>query len=277
MNKRILNVAQCKIVLCAVLFTFPALVFAGGKSIDVPSGNIKTITGAMAKASNGDTIWVDAGIYHEKVIVNSGVALKSRAMFKAIIDGGKFGTVITLGKRASVSGFEIRNGTIGVFSKSQGVSITKCIIVNNYETGVMCVRNLAQIEDNVIAFNGASGIQLYNVSVGTGSVNHNTIAYNGNHGIAVGGNSPVTIQNNIIAFNERFGVRIQGDESKDLKIVSNDFYGNMIGSYPIPEDNFSFDPVFSSPRAKLDFNATSSSVENKKGLDNEILGTRFSN
>lgn len=277
MNKRILNAALCRAALFMVFLMVPVVVFAGGKSIDVPSGKITTISEAMSKANNGDTIWVDAGVYHEHVIVNSGVAIKSRSMFKAVIDGGKLGTVVTLGKKSAISGFEIRNGTIGVFSKSQGVTVTRCRVVNNWQTGIMCVRNLAKIEDNIIAFNGASGIQVFNVSVGTGSINHNTIAYNGNHGIAVGGNSPVIIQNNIIAFNERFGVRLQGDETKDLRIVSNDIYGNLIGAYPIPNDNFTFDPVFSSPRLKLDFMAKSPSAENKKGLDNEILGTRFNN
>jgi hypothetical protein len=257
-------------------FLIPATVF-GGKSINVPSAKITTIADAMAKANFGDTIWVEAGVYREHVIANSGVAIKSRGMLQAVIDGGQRGVVVTLGKKASISGFEIRNGTIGVFSKSPGISITRCRIVYQHQTGIMCVRNLAKIEDNVIAFNDASGIQVYNVSIGAGSINHNTIAYNGNHGIAVGENSPVIIQNNIIAFNDRFGVRLQGDESKDLRIISNDIFGNMIGSYPIPDDNFSYDPAFSSPRLKFDFNSTSSSSERKKGLDNEILGARFNN
>jgi hypothetical protein len=267
--------ALCRAAFILGVFAVPA-VFAG-KSIDVPSGKIVTIADAMAKAINGDTIWVSAGVYREHVIANPGVALKSRAMYQAVINGGQRGTVVTLGKKASISGFEIRNGTIGVFSKSPGISITRCRIVYNAQTGVMCVRNLAKIEDNVIIFNGASGIQVYNVSVGSGSINHNTIAYNGNHGIAVGENSPVIIQNNIIAFNERFGVRLQGDEAKDLRIISNDIFGNMIGSYPVPDDNFTYDPVFSSPRLKFDFTSKSPSAGSKKGLDNEILGARFNN
>jgi hypothetical protein len=262
-----------KLLLCVSLF--PALVFAG-KSIDVPSGKYPTITLAMMAVSSGDTIWVDPGTYNECVVVYPGVALKSRTMHKAIINGGQRGTVVTLGKRASVTGFDIRNGTIGVFSKSVGNAVTRCRIVYNWQTGVMCVRNLAKIEDNIIAFNGASGIQLYQVAVSTGSVNHNTIAFNGNHGIAIGENSPAIIQNNIIAFNERFVVVLEG-KSKDLRIVSNDIFGNIIGSPPIPPENFSFDPGFSAPRMKLDFTTTSKSAANRKGVDNEVLGARFFN
>ena len=273
MNNTFFHSPRRALFLAAAL-VFPVAVLAG-KSIDVPSGKITTIAEAMAKAISGDTIWVDAGVYREHVVANPGVALKARAIHKAIIDGGQHGTVVTLGKKASITGFEIRNGTIGVFSKSQGIAITRCLVVYNWQTGIMCVRNLAKIEDNVIAFNGASGIQVFHVSIGSGSINHNTIAYNGNHGIAVGENSPVIIQNNIIAFNERYGVRIQSDDIKDLRITSNNIFGNLIGAPPPPPENFSFDPVFASPRAKFDFTARSPSAESKKGLDNEILGTRF--
>jgi nitrous oxidase accessory protein NosD len=262
-------------ILAVGVFLFPTSVFAG-KSIDVPSGKITTITDAMSRAGSGDTIWVAPGVYHENVVVYPGVALKSRSIYKAEINGNKHGTVVTLGKKASVTGFDIRNGTIGVFSKSVGNSISRCRILYNQLTGVMCVRNLAKIEDNVIAFNGASGIQLYHVSISTGGINHNTIAFNANHGIAIGENSPVVIQNNIIAFNERFGVILQG-RSKDLKIISNNIYGNIIGSPPIPPENFSFDPGFSSPRMQLDFLPTSKSAANRKGADNEVLGARFFN
>jgi nitrous oxidase accessory protein NosD len=235
---------------------------------------MKTITEAMSKAASGDTIWVEDGVYGEHVVLNSGVALKARSLHKAIIDGGQRGTVVTLGKKSSISGFEIRGGTIGVFSKSVGCAVTQCRIVNNYETGFMSVRNCARLEDNIIAFNGASGIQLYDARLTNGAINHNTIAYNGNHGIAVGGTCSALIENNIITFNERYGVSIE-EKSKDLSIVSNDIYGNLIGSPQAPPGNFCFDPVFASPRASMDFKAASQEAENQKGSDNEKLGTRF--
>ena len=243
------------------------------KTITVPSGKITTISQAMAKASNGDTVVVGPGVYHECVMVNPGVSLKAQLLHKVVIDGGKYGTVVTLGKKSSISGFEIRNGSIGVFSKARMISITQCVIVNNWQTGIQCVRNIAKIEDNTIAFNGASGIQLYDVSTTSGLINHNTIAYNGNHGIRVGGASSVLIQNNIIAFNGRFGVSLDG-KTKDVKMDANDLYCNIVGSPLMPPGNFSFDPEFESPRVKLDFKTTSKDAENKKGIDNENIGVR---
>jgi hypothetical protein len=243
------------------------------RSITVPSGKIKTIGQAMAKASNGDTVIVGPGVYSERVVVNPGVSLKAQILHKVVIDGGKYGTVVTLAKKSSISGFEIRNGAIGVFSKARGISVTQCRIVNNWQTGVMCVRNLARIEDNTIVFNGASGIQLYDVSATSGFINHNTIAYNGNHGIRVGGVSSAVIENNIIAFNARFGVS-QDAKAKEVKVAANDLYCNVVGSPLIPPGNFSFDPGFEAPRLKLDFRTTSKEAENKKGLDNETIGAR---
>jgi len=256
-----------------VLAGLPQSGFAG-KSLVVPSEKIRTITAAMSKAAAGDTIWVEDGVYGEHVVINSGVILKARSIYRAIIDGQKRGTVVTMGKKSSISGFEIRNGTIGIFSKSFGCAVTQCRIVNNYETGVMSVRNCPKIEDNVIAFNGASGIQIFDARLMNGSIDHNTIAYNGNNGVSVNGTSSAAIENNIIAFNERFGVSVE-DKSKELRVASNDIYGNLIGSPPPPPENFSFDPVFVSPRAKLDFKTTSQEAENRKGSDNENLGARF--
>jgi hypothetical protein len=243
------------------------------KSIAVPSGKIKTIMQAMAKAAPGDTVWVEPGVYRERIIVNPGVALKSRLLHKAIINGSQRGIAVTLGKKATVSGFEIRNATIGVFAKSQGNAISRCRIVHNWQTGIICVRNLAKIEDNIIAFNNASGIQVYNVSVSTGTINHNTIAYNANHGIAVGDNSPVVIQNNIIAYNERFGISAKTGQ-KGVRIIGNSVFGNLIGSPPPPQDNVCIDPAFASPRAAMDFSITSDSLRSHKGSDNETPGIR---
>ncbi len=261
-------------VLCCA-FLVPQSIDAG-KLISVPSGKITTITQAMSRAGMGDTILVENGVYREHIVVNPGVVLKARSLHKAILNGGQQGTVVTLARKSSLSGFEIRNGTIGVFSKSTGISVQRCKILYNEQTGIMCIRNLARIEDNIIVFNGASGIQLYNVSPGVGGIDHNTIAYNGNNGISVSENSPVLIQNNLIVFNDRYGIALQG-RTNDVRILSNDIFSNLPGAPSPPEGNFSFNPAFSSPRVKMDFTANSPTAQEQKGLDNEILGTRFVN
>lgn len=272
MSNSLKSFAVRAVIVAGIACMIPGTIWAA-KTITVPSGKIKTISQAMAKASNNDTVIVGPGVYYERVVVNPGVSLKAQVLHKVTIDGGKYGTVVTLGKRASLSGFQVRNGAIGVFSKARSVSITQCRIVNNKQTGLMCVRNVAKIEDNTIAFNGASGIELFDVVTTSGFINHNTIAYNGNHGIRVGGRSSVVIQNNILAFNEHLGISFDG-KAKEVIVETNNFYRNMIGSPLISSSNFSFDPGFKAPRLKMDFKPTSTEAENKKGNDNENIGVR---
>lgn len=244
------------------------------KSISVPS-DAATISAAVLDASDGDTVWVDDGVYKERVLLPHGVALMSRTRFKAIIDGGGRNTVVTLGKNNLVVGFEIRNGTIGVFSNGSGNVMRFCRVVNNWQTGVVCVRHLPTLEDNIIAFNRGSGIQGWDVRSSVATINHNTIAYNGNHGLAVGGASSFVVENNIIAYNERFALRIHEESEKSVRVSNNNIYQNLNAPGGVPEGNFSFDPAFKDPRTKKDFAPNPERCCTIKGTDNENLGARL--
>jgi nitrous oxidase accessory protein NosD len=230
----------------------------------------------MLSAKNGDTIWVSDGTYHEHIFIKSGISLKARNSFKSIIDGSGKGTVVTLSINSEICGFEIRNGTIGVFSKDADNAIINCRIVKNWMTGIICVRHLPKIEDNIIAFNKASGIQGWDVRGTTGSINHNTIAFNANNGIALGGVSDVIIENNMIAFNERFAVKLSGNSEKS-QLLKNNLFGNLMVANKLPLNNVAFDPKFTSPRAKFDFTVESKLPCCAFGSDNKLLGARIFN
>ena len=193
----------------------------------------------MINASSGDTIWLEAGTYKEHVIVKSGVTIRSRALFQAVIDGKGKGTVVTLTKNSNISGCEITNGTIGVFSNGLGNGINSCKIHNNWQTGVVVVRHLPKIEDNLIIFNRASGIQGWDVRSTVASVNHNTIAYNQNHGISIGGSSNIIVENNTIAFNQRLGLKIRS-ESEAVRLTHNNLYANLSSSKSSSKGKFCF-------------------------------------
>lgn len=222
----------------------------------------------------GDTVWVESGVYHERILVAPGVTLMARSMFQSIIDGGGRGTVVTLGKNTTISGFEIRNGTIGVFSNGTGNQIVSCRIVRNWQTGIIVVRHLPKIEDNVIAFNRGSGIQGWDVRSTNATINHNSIAYNANHGIAIGGSSEFIMENNVVAFNERFGLKNLA-EAERIQVSNNNFYGNLRSPRPIPDGNFSFNPAFTAPRTQMNFKSDPAQCCSAKGSDNEELGSRI--
>jgi parallel beta-helix repeat protein len=261
----------CLLAAIAALVSFPAW---PGESLSVPSVGVKTIGQAMISAKSSDTIWVADGVYKELVFVKAGVVLAARNPLKAVIDGRGKGTVVTLSSNSVLSGFEIRNGTIGVFSKDPGNSVVNCRIINNWGTGIICVRHLPKIEDNIIAFNRASGIQGWDIRSTATSVNHNTICFNGNNGVAMGGSSDAIIENNMIAFNERLGVKLSV-KSERTKLSKNNLFGNLVVSRTIPADNFSFDPKFASPRAKLDFKVAVNQPCCMYGSDNKIIGSRM--
>ncbi|MFP4416642.1 MAG: right-handed parallel beta-helix repeat-containing protein [Fibrobacterota bacterium] len=249
----------------------PLMLFAD--VINVPSPGNETISMAMIKAKAGDTVLVARGVYNEKVFIKAGVALVSRTPFGAEISGGGRGTVVTMGKTCTISGFVVKNGTIGIFSNGGGNIIEKCRIINNWQTGIICVRHLPVIEDNVIVFNRSSGIQGWDVRSTVAAINHNTISYNGNHGVAMGGKSNIIIENNVIAFNERFGLKLS-DDSKQSEISKNNFYKNLVNWDRIPDGNYSFDPAFLAPRSGLNFRPDPKLCCKAKGSDNENLGTR---
>ena len=93
---------------------------------------------------------------------------------------------------ATIYGFELRNATIGITSQTWENAMVRCRITGMRESGITCVGHLPKIEDNIIVFNKGSGIQGWDLQAIAGtiasSINHNTIAFNGNNGIALEGN-----------------------------------------------------------------------------------------
>jgi hypothetical protein len=245
---------------------------AESKVIRVPA-DATTITAALSMANKDDTVLVDPGFYKERIFVPASVVLLCKNTLKAVIDGNARGTIVTLGTSSTICGFEIRNGTIGVFSTSSNSTVSQCRIVFNQQSGIMCVGNLPRIEDNIIAYNRGSGIQGWDVRSTAASINHNTIAYNSNHGISLGGVSSIIVENNIIAYNGMFGLKPSNEEVRVL-MVNNSFFENEQYSRVLPSDNFSFDPMFKDP-IHLDFSLNKESRCIGRSTDNQDLGARI--
>ncbi len=254
------------------LLLFFNIQHAKAKVIRVPA-DAATITGALSSANKDDTVQVEPGFYKERIFVPASVVLLCKNALKAVIDGNGRGTIVTLGTSSTISGFEIRNGTIGAFSTSSNSTITQCRIVFNQQSGIMCVGNLPRIEDNIIAYNRGSGIQGWDVRSTAASINHNTIAYNSNHGISLGGISSIIVENNIIAFNSMFGLKPSNEEVRVL-MINNSFFQNELFSNVLPSENFAFDPMFKDP-IHLDFSLKKESRCIGRSTDSQDLGARI--
>lgn len=211
-------------------------------SITVPSEEYQTILQALMKTKSGDTIWVKEGIYKEQVKLHSGIVLISQELFKATIDGSGNKNGITMGNYSTISGFRIKNAHIGVYSEGTDNVIKNCFIHDNRQSSIMVVGHLPSIIDNIIVENGGSGVQGWNVRSTISTINHNTIAYNTNHGIAIGGKSDIVVENNIIAFNEKLGLK--AEKGVKIKLIRNNFFLNTEIVQSLPSENFSFDPMF---------------------------------
>lgn len=258
---------------CVVLAFVAVLAFSldAGTVITVPSKDAPTISAAMIKAKSQDTLLVSEGVYSEKVLVKSDVVVKSRLLFKAVLDGGGKGVVVTLGGNAVICGFEIRNGTIGVKSTGAENAVYKCLITGNWQSGIVCAGYTPKLEDNVIAFNKGSGIQGWDLrSTSSSIINHNTVAFNSNNGLSIGGASNMVLENNIIAFNGQAGLKMH--ESVKFSLTKNDFFQNGIMPNGLPENNFLLDPKFTDPKTKLDFSLRADSPLRNK---NEEIGARL--
>jgi len=260
------------LLLIAALFASASALYAGNV-VTVPSQQAKSIAVAMTMVRPGDTVKVKNGVYREKIIVAPGIVFLSENLFGAVLDGGGKGTVVTMGGSAEMSGFEVRNGTVGIFSATTQATIRRCRVMHNFQSGVMCVGTLPKMEDNFIVFNKGSGIQGWDVRTTSGSINHNTIAYNANHGISLGGNTSITVENNIIAFNDQFGVK-PAEETVRVVLINNNFYQNARISSNLPSDNISADPLFTDAK-RFNFNLMKDSRSVGLGTDNQNLGSRI--
>jgi nitrous oxidase accessory protein NosD len=82
---------------------------------------ISGVTGGVAKAGAGDTVWVDGGVYTENVLLNSGKSLREADFnsadmdAEALIDGGPAAAInIAASAAGTVQGLTLRGSTFGV-------------------------------------------------------------------------------------------------------------------------------------------------------------------
>src|SRR4030065_1588737 len=101
----------CAITLvCAVNDGFWLVKTGGGASTIIVPDDYSTIQGAINGASDGDTVFVRAGTYHEHVIANKTISLVGEDVSTTIIDGGDTGHVVyVVRNNVNITGFTVRN------------------------------------------------------------------------------------------------------------------------------------------------------------------------
>jgi len=193
--------------------------------------NYTSITEALGDASNGDTIFVYPGTYHERLSIHKSINLISKNRNTTIIDGGGVYDVVTiLANSVIISGFTIQNSGSGTYESGIHVQssyniITNNVITKNYEGIYLEDSNHNAIANNVITKN------YYGMLLRDGSnYNHifsNGIAYNERAGIRVSGLSGYNFSHNNISSNI---VSNNGGGMSFSDFSNNVIYGNVFNA-----------------------------------------------
>ncbi|MEE8125669.1 MAG: pectinesterase family protein [Nitrospirales bacterium] len=180
------------------------------------TGHFTLIQEAIEQAASGDTILIKAGTYAEDVTIHSKdrVSIIGDGMDQVYITGEKRVGTLHIGKwpygatDVTVQGLTvIQHGGLGVgIFNGSGVHL-KHIRVKGMVFSQQ-VQDL-HIEDCVIGESETTGVAFAD---STGTLSHNLIVQN-DHGVAIGGQSTVTLRQNVIA-NSLFEAVLMTDQSK---------------------------------------------------------------
>jgi hypothetical protein len=251
-----------------------AISAASAEVVAVPSVGWK-LQKAISKSQAGDTLILESGRYIGKFTVPPGVTLQSKKLHKAKIVGNGADRVVILTNGSSISGLDVSGGRVGVYSEGIDNSIRDCLIHNNRQTGAVILLALPEIEDNVVFRNGGSGLQLWDIQANKmNAIRHNTIVFNRNHGVSIGGKSEILVENNIIAYNQKLTLKV--DPLAKVTQEFNVYYYNIEINMALPENNYSFDPQFASLEFN-DFNLQESSRCFNNGRFGSDIGVRTNN
>jgi parallel beta-helix repeat protein len=252
----LISISQSKAVTSSlVLSTNNNTLFVGGEG----PGNYSKIQDAIDNASEGDTVYVFEGVYHEAVNISKRIILTGEKKETTIIDAQEKGYCIYLtGDGAIVSGFTLENGSysahivnhadvgmfsnntliegnvmrnsdIGVFAQGNKSRIERNIITNN-ELGIFITGNQNMIINNSISNNTEYGIIIWGYE---NIIKGNSLRYTNNTAIYIIGAHSNAITRNEISFNS-FGIKLayvnDGSSNQRNIISKNNIRNNIDGN-----------------------------------------------
>lgn len=270
-------------MLTLLLISLLTLAFSSQQTRSKPTTTIvpddyEKIQWGIDNATDGDTVFIRAGTYHEHVVINKSISLIGENKYNTIIDGnGTFSAVIHVtADNAKISDFTVQNrhkGDVGIWlehcrnctvsgnvirnigdpSGVRGVGIAldycrDCTVernnINNNNKGVMlafshgCTVHRNSVDNN----NKFTGIDIHSCS--ECMVIRNTLSNNENRGVGMYDSSHCTLKdNNISGSNKNFGV--YGSELPHF--VHDIDVSNTINDKPIVyllnEDNLTVGPT----------------------------------
>jgi len=198
-----------------------------------PGDSIQT---AVGNASSGDTIYVHAGVYNERITIsNKDLTLIGDGAAVTIIDAeGGTGAVfyITTANTVNISGFTLKGAGdtgwgFGVYYLNNSTGVLANNVITGNSTHGVYVNGGAHptIRNNIIVANGRIGI--YNNNSSNPLIVNNVIVGNGWHGIHNTGSSNPTILHNTIIGNGQNGISGCSPTVMNNIICSNNTSGSI--------------------------------------------------
>lgn len=234
------------ILICIIIFICHQLFYPNIRIALVNSVSLRTvrvpedynsIQKAINYASDGDVVFVSAGVYKESIFLNKSIILLGENRDYTIIDAENSSDVITvMSSNCVICGFTIRNGGL---SRPANYGIKLCnvdnvSIINNTITGNFVGIKLGDkrrgCSTNIIANNIISGNR-YGIFLDHSSGNiiyGNYIAKNFWNGIELAWSDSNKIYNNTICCNMAYGLEIPFSTPSRYNIIyHNNFINNM--------------------------------------------------
>jgi len=243
------------VVLPVNVFSFRVLGEVGSRVHNLNSGlGYMSIQEAIRanETLDGHTIFVDAGVYRENVVVDKSVSLVAEKGFSVVIDGVGNRTIVSvLANNVNITGFVIQNGVMepdysGIFLDRS----CECVISNNVVTSCYYGARLHFAYDNILLNNTFSncsyGVWLADsernvlsdnwvfnntlVGLHIGPANHNILnknrVWNNENGIYIFDSVNNTVAENCV-FSNAFGIWLGA--CVNSVVYRNQVYNNTYG------------------------------------------------
>lgn len=228
-----------KSTLFVLIVLFVSFSTASADVINVPS-DYDSIQEAIDFSKDGDTVLVAPGVYFESLNYNGKlitVISSDGPLITVITNDPDVDLVVFTNGEASdaiLDGFRLEGGRIAILCENAAPTIRRNILVNQNITNWGAI----SLGGDGYATVGASPAVIIN----------NTIVGCANGGISTFSSKAPTIKNNIIAFNNHYGIHREGSDVVAQPDLSyNDVYGNAVSYQEIADPGvgtISADPLF---------------------------------
>lgn len=238
-----------------------------------------SIQKAINHASEGDTIFVKAGLYQESIILNKSITLLGESRNCTIIDSNRSSDVITVvSSNCVICGFTVRNGGLAVpaYCGIKLCNVNNVLICNNIITGNFIGIKLGNKQRgctaNTVANNNISGNR-YGIFLdhSCGNIIYgNYITKNFWNGIELAWSNGNKIYNNTICYNGAYGLEIPLSTPSRYNIIyHNNFINNSRSAYASGYENIWDDGYPSGGNYWSDYVG----VDNKFGVCQDLFGS----